>query len=96
MLTTLRYFHDEYEAHVNEGRCPALACQDLIYFDITDECVGCGVCVKECATNAITGERKKKHQIDQVKCMRCGTCVVVCPPKIAAVEKHSPIRAVAS
>jgi NADH-quinone oxidoreductase subunit F len=52
--------------------------------------------VKECATDAITGEKKKLHRIDQVKCMRCGTCVVVCPPKIAAVEKHSPVRAEAS
>ena len=96
VLTTLRYFHDEYEAHVYERRCPALACTDLIYFDINDNCVGCGICVKECATQAITGERKKLHRIDQVKCMRCGTCVVVCPPKIAAVEKHSPVRAEAS
>jgi heterodisulfide reductase subunit A-like polyferredoxin len=96
VLTTLRYFHDEYEAHVNERRCPALACTDLIYFEINDDCVGCGICVKECATNAITGERKKKHHIDQVKCMRCGTCVIVCPPKIAAVEKHSPAPVAAS
>jgi NADH:ubiquinone oxidoreductase subunit F (NADH-binding)/(2Fe-2S) ferredoxin/NAD-dependent dihydropyrimidine dehydrogenase PreA subunit len=96
VLTTLRYFHDEYEAHVNEGRCPALVCPDLVYFEITDSCVGCGICVKECATGAITGERRKVHRIDQVKCMRCGTCVVVCPPKISAVEKHSPVRAVAS
>ena len=96
VLTTLRYFHDEYEAHVYERRCPALACTDLIYFDINDNCVGCGICVKECATQAITGERKKLHRIDQVKCMRCGTCVVVCPPKISAVEKHSPIPAGAS
>ena len=55
-----------------------------------------GICVKECATQAITGERKKLHRIDQVKCMRCGTCVVVCPPKISAVEKHSPLEAAAS
>ena len=96
VLTTLRYFHDEYEAHVNEGRCPALACPDLIYFEINDDCVGCGLCVKECATDAITGERRKVHRIDQVKCMRCGTCVVVCPPKISAVVKHSPIPAAAS
>ena len=61
-----------------------------------DRCVGCGICVKECATEAISGERKKLHRLDQVKCMRCGTCLVVCPPKIAAVEKHSPVRAVAS
>ena len=96
VLTTLRDFHDEYEAHVYEGRCPALACTDLIYFEINDDCVGCGICVKECATEAITGERKQKHRIDQVKCMRCGPCVIVCPPKISAVEKHSPVEAAAS
>jgi NADH:ubiquinone oxidoreductase subunit F (NADH-binding)/(2Fe-2S) ferredoxin/Pyruvate/2-oxoacid:ferredoxin oxidoreductase delta subunit len=96
VLTTLRYFHDEYEAHVNEGRCPALACSDLIYFEINESCVGCGICVKECASQAITGERRKLHRIDQVKCMKCGTCVVVCPPKIAAVEKHSPVKVAVS
>jgi NADH-quinone oxidoreductase subunit F len=96
VLTTLRYFRDEYRAHVEEGRCPALSCMDLIYFDINEDCVGCGICLKECPSEAITGERKKLHRIDQEECIRCGTCMVVCPPKVSAVEKHSPVRVVAS
>jgi NADH:ubiquinone oxidoreductase subunit F (NADH-binding)/(2Fe-2S) ferredoxin/NAD-dependent dihydropyrimidine dehydrogenase PreA subunit len=92
VLTTLRYFRDEYEAHVNEGRCPALSCTDLIYYEITEKCVGCMVCLKECPTQAISGERKKLHQIDQEACTRCGTCLAVCPPKISAVEKRSPLK----
>jgi NADH:ubiquinone oxidoreductase subunit F (NADH-binding)/(2Fe-2S) ferredoxin/NAD-dependent dihydropyrimidine dehydrogenase PreA subunit len=92
VLTTLRYFRDEYEAHVNEGRCPALACSDLIYFDINEECVGCGICLKECPSQAITGEHKQLHRIDQEACNRCGTCLAVCPPKVAAVEKRSPVE----
>jgi ferredoxin len=96
VLTTLRYFRDEYDAHVEEGRCPALSCTDLICFEINEECVGCGICVEECPTRAITGEHKKLHRIDQEVCSRCGTCMIVCPPKVAAVEKHSPVRVGAS
>jgi NADH:ubiquinone oxidoreductase subunit F (NADH-binding)/(2Fe-2S) ferredoxin/Pyruvate/2-oxoacid:ferredoxin oxidoreductase delta subunit len=92
VLTTLRYFRDEYEAHVNEGRCPALSCKDLIYYEINEDCVGCGICLKECPTQAISGERKKLHRIDQEACSRCGTCMLVCPPKVSAVEKHSPVK----
>jgi NADH:ubiquinone oxidoreductase subunit F (NADH-binding)/(2Fe-2S) ferredoxin/Pyruvate/2-oxoacid:ferredoxin oxidoreductase delta subunit len=92
VLTTLRYFRDEYEAHVNEGRCPALSCTDLIYFEINENCVGCGICLKECPTQAISGERKKLHRIDQEECIRCGTCQAVCPPKVDAVDKHSPVK----
>ena len=92
VLTTLRYFRDEYEAHVNEGRCPALCCTDLIYFEINEDCVGCGVCLKECPTQAISGEKKGLHRIDQEECIRCGTCQAVCPPKVDAVEKHSPVK----
>ncbi len=96
VLTTLRYFHDEYEAHVHEKRCPAFSCTDLIYFEINANCVGCTVCVETCSTGAISGERKKLHRIDQEKCNRCGTCLVVCPPKVAAVDKHSPVKAAVS
>jgi NADH-quinone oxidoreductase subunit F len=92
VLTTLRYFRDEYEAHVNEGRCPALACTDLIYYEINETCVGCRICLDECPTQAISGERKQLHRIDQEACSRCGTCMAVCPPKVAAVEKHSPVK----
>jgi NADH-quinone oxidoreductase subunit F len=96
VLTTLRYFHDEYEAHVHEKRCPAFSCTDLMYFEINANCVGCTVCVETCSTGAISGERKKLHRIDQEKCNRCGTCLVVCPPKVAAVDKHSPVKAAVS
>ena len=92
VLTTLRYFRDEYEAHVNEGRCPALSCEDLIYYEITEKCVGCTICAKECPNQAISGDRKQLHRIDQSLCDRCGTCLVVCPPKVAAVEKRSPVK----
>jgi NADH:ubiquinone oxidoreductase subunit F (NADH-binding)/(2Fe-2S) ferredoxin/NAD-dependent dihydropyrimidine dehydrogenase PreA subunit len=96
VVTTLRYFRDEYEAHVTDKRCPALNCTELILFDITDDCVGCGICIPECTTNAITGEHKKLHVIDQEKCMRCGTCMEVCPPKVAAVVKSSPAKVAVS
>jgi NADH-quinone oxidoreductase subunit F/NADP-reducing hydrogenase subunit HndC len=94
--TTLRYFHDEYEAHVNEGRCPALVCKDLIYYEITEDCVGCMLCLKECPKEAISGELKKLHRINQAECDRCGTCLAVCPPKVSAVEKCSPVKVTVS
>jgi NADH:ubiquinone oxidoreductase subunit F (NADH-binding)/NAD-dependent dihydropyrimidine dehydrogenase PreA subunit len=96
VLTTLRYFRKEYEAHVREQRCPALTCTDLVFFEITDDCVGCGICIEECTTNAITGGHKKVHVIDQKKCLRCGTCMEVCPPKVAAVKKDSPTKVTVS
>ncbi|MDH3216480.1 MAG: NADH-quinone oxidoreductase subunit NuoF [Candidatus Krumholzibacteria bacterium] len=96
VLTTLRYFRDEYEAHIYEKRCPALSCVDLIFFEITYECVGCGICIPACTTGAITGEHKRVHAIDQEKCLRCGTCFDVCPPKVAAVVKGSPAKVAVS
>jgi len=77
--STLQYFKDEYEAHINEKRCPGGVCRELIRFDITDKCIGCTACAKQCPTAAITGERKKLHVIDQEKCIRCGSCVTACP-----------------
>ncbi len=92
VLSTLRYFRQEYEAHVKEKRCPALSCKELICYEITEKCVGCLVCLKQCPTNAISGKRKKLHVIDQKKCTRCGTCLAVCPPKVSAVVKGSPVK----
>jgi len=79
VLSTIRYFRDEYEAHIKERRCPAGVCAALINFDIVAEnCTGCTACVKVCPTGAISGERKEPHKIDQSKCIRCGSCLAAC------------------
>jgi NADH:ubiquinone oxidoreductase subunit F (NADH-binding)/Pyruvate/2-oxoacid:ferredoxin oxidoreductase delta subunit len=88
ILTTLRYFRDEYEAHIFDKRCPALVCKALIAFAIDPEtCVGCLLCKKACPSGAISGELKKVHAIDQKACTKCGICLRVCPAKIRAVRK---------
>ncbi len=85
VLTTLRYFRDEYEAHINEHRCPAGECVDLITYSIAPEkCRGCTLCSKKCPIGAISGEVKKPHVIDAEKCIKCGTCKAVC--RFGAVE----------
>jgi NADH-quinone oxidoreductase subunit F len=90
VITTLRYFRDEYEAHVKEHRCPACACTELVSFYIlADRCQGCGTCARNCPTQAITGDKRMVHIIDQAKCIKCGTCVTVCPPRFKAVKKVS-------
>jgi NADH-quinone oxidoreductase subunit F len=90
MLTTLRYFRDEYEAHIKEKRCPALVCKSLIsyYIDPT-KCKACTLCSRNCPVGAVNGEVNKIHLIDQSKCTKCGTCFDVCPPKFRAVMKIS-------
>ena len=89
-LSTLKYFRDEYEAHINDRRCPALSCKQLISFYIDpDKCTGCGTCRKQCPADAIDGDKKLIHIIDQDKCTRCGTCFEVCPPKFSSVIKLS-------
>ncbi|TRZ93592.1 MAG: NADH-quinone oxidoreductase subunit NuoF [Dehalococcoidia bacterium] len=90
VLTTIRYFRDEYEAHINEKRCPALVCKDLISFYILpDKCQGCMICLRNCPVEAISGGKRLVHVIDQDKCVKCGTCLDVCPPRFAAVAKVS-------
>ncbi len=91
-LTTIRYFRDEYAAHIEEKRCPALVCKNLIsYVVIPERCTGCVVCAKNCPTGAIVGEPKKIYAIHQDKCIKCGICISVCPPKFRAVAKVSPV-----
>jgi NADH:ubiquinone oxidoreductase subunit F (NADH-binding)/(2Fe-2S) ferredoxin/NAD-dependent dihydropyrimidine dehydrogenase PreA subunit len=90
VLTTLRYFKDEYIAHIEEKRCPALVCTKLIsYYILQDKCQGCGICARECPTEAIRGGKRMVHIIDQEKCVKCGTCLDVCPARFGAVVKVS-------
>jgi NADP-reducing hydrogenase subunit HndC len=89
-LSTLRYFRDEYEAHVKEKRCPALSCKELIAYHIDpSKCQACMICLKKCPAEAITGGKNRIHVIDQEKCTKCGTCFEVCPPRFRAVTKIS-------
>ena len=90
VITTIRYFRDEYEAHIKEKSCPALFCKDLIvYYIEPDKCVGCLLCLKSCPVDAISGERKKVHLINQELCIKCGACLEVCPAKVGAVSKYT-------
>jgi NADH-quinone oxidoreductase subunit F len=85
VLTTLKYFRDEYLAHINENRCPAKACKALITIRIKpDKCTGCTACARVCAVKAISGERKEIHTIDPDVCTRCGLCLETC--KFDAIE----------
>jgi NADH:ubiquinone oxidoreductase subunit F (NADH-binding)/(2Fe-2S) ferredoxin/Pyruvate/2-oxoacid:ferredoxin oxidoreductase delta subunit len=86
VLTTLRYFRDEYEAHIHHNACPAKQCKEFITFHILDSCIGCGLCRRNCSTEAIIGKQKELHYIDQSLCHKCGVCYEVCPPKVFSVE----------
>ena len=85
VLSTLANFEDEYLAHVKDHRCPAGVCANLIQFNVTDKCVGCGLCAKRCPVGAISGEKKMKHVINQAKCIKCGACFNAC--KFHAIAK---------
>jgi len=87
VLTTLRYFLHEYEAHIKHRKCPAKSCLALVDFVINPEtCNGCGLCTKTCESGAITGEKKKPHRIDLSKCIKCAKCLTVC--RQGAIEKR--------
>ena len=80
VLSTIRYFRDEYIAHIEEKVCPAKECKGMFaYKIIADDCTGCGICRKNCPVTAITGERKQPHLIDPDICTKCGICFEKCP-----------------
>lgn len=79
VLTTIKYFRDEYEAHIRDKKCPAKSCKALLTYEVIEEnCTGCTVCAKNCSVDAISGERKEVHFIDQEKCIKCGVCLTKC------------------
>jgi len=89
-LTTLKYFRDEYQAHIKEKRCPAKACKALTsYYIDPKKCTACMICFKNCPTEAIHGDKNIVHWIEQEKCIKCNTCFEVCPPRFSAVRRIS-------
>jgi len=90
VLSTIKYFRDEYEAHIKEKRCPARVCRELItYYILPDRCQACLICARNCPTGAISGSKGLVHVINQEKCTKCGTCFEVCPARFDAVVKLS-------
>lgn len=85
VLTTLKYFRNEYEDHIYNKKCTAGSCKALITYSITDDCKGCTLCAKHCPVDAISGKVKEKHVIDTEKCIKCGKCLDTC--KFGAIEK---------
>lgn len=86
VLSTLKNFREEYEAHIYEKRCPAGVCSGLLQYDILDNCIGCTKCARICPVHCISGKVREKHEIDHEKCIKCGTCLNGCP--VDAIIKH--------
>ncbi len=86
VLSTLKYFEDEYIAHIQDKKCPAGKCSELLQYYINEECIGCGMCKRVCPVSAIKGEKKQIHKIDKDKCIKCGVCLETC--KFSAIEKR--------
>ncbi len=86
VLSTLRYFRDEYIEHIVNHRCPAGVCKNLMKYKITDKCIGCSACSRQCPVGAISGELKQKFNIDQEKCIKCGKCIATC--RFGAIVKE--------
>ena len=90
VLSSIQYFRDEYVAHVEEKRCPALVCKALTrYWIDPDKCIACGLCRKNCPVEAISGGKGEVHVVDQGLCTQCDSCFQVCPSKASAVTKIS-------
>jgi NADH:ubiquinone oxidoreductase subunit F (NADH-binding)/(2Fe-2S) ferredoxin/Pyruvate/2-oxoacid:ferredoxin oxidoreductase delta subunit len=90
VLSTLKYFRDEYVAHIEQKRCPAYVCKALIsYYIDPEKCQACMICLRQCPVGAISGGKNQIHVIDQAKCTKCNTCFEVCPPRFSAVQRLS-------
>lgn len=85
VLSTIKHFKDEYLAHIVDKKCPAGVCKDLVEYYITDKCIGCGMCAKACPVSCISGEPRKRHEIDTTACIKCGSCKKACPAKVQAI-----------
>jgi ferredoxin len=93
VISTLKFFRDEYMAHVVDKKCPTSVCKDLLQYTITDKCIGCGSCAKVCPQGCIeplgkeinSKTKRRQYVIDQNKCIKCGACLEACPPKVKAI-----------